>query len=196
MKRSNEVAVTKNKKQLQHFEADKQVFKPLKRTSDLLAPIMLLEGHKSKILTVQFSFCGKQIATGSHDKKILLWNAYEDCRNFGELNTTQPVLDLGWSRDNSHLYSCSSDSLISYWDLVTGERIKKYRGHKSIVNSISVSKRGNEMVASVSDDGTLKVWDRNGIVKDFKTEFPLVSVAFSQDASLVYCSGVDSTIHV
>jgi Prp8 binding protein len=196
MKRSNEIAVTKNKKQLQHFETDKQVYRHLQRTSDLVAPIMLLHGHQSKILSVQFSPSGKEIATGSHDKKILLWNAYEDCKNFGEIQTSSPILDLGWSRDNTHLYSCSCDCMISNWDIETGIRIKKYRGHKAITNSISVSKRGNEMVASVSDDGTLKIWDRNGIVKDYHNDYPLVSVAFSHDAGIVYCSGVDSTIYV
>jgi Prp8 binding protein len=195
-KRNNELVEIKNKKQLQKFESDKQVFKSLKRTSDLQAPNMLLEGHKQKVLTVQFSSCGRYLATGSQDKQILFWFTSEDCRNYGVIDTGGPVLDLSWNRDNSNVYSCSSDSSLSCWDVETGERIKRFRGHKAVVNSLSVSRRGNEMVASVSDDATLKIWDRNGVVKQFKSEFPLLSVAFSHDAGVVYFSGVDSHIYV
>jgi Prp8 binding protein len=195
-KRNNELVQIKNKKQLQSYESDKQVFKSLKRTSELQAPNMILEGHKQKVLTVQFSPCGRYLATGSQDRQILFWYTSEDCKNYGMIDTGAPVLDLVWNRDSSNVYSCSSDASLSCWDVETGERIKKFRGHKAVVNSLSVSRRGNEMVASVSDDTTLKVWDRNGVVKQFKCEFPLLSVAFSHDAGIVFCSGVDSHIYV
>ena len=44
------------------------------------------------------------------------------------------------------------------WDVATGKCIKK-KGHSSFVNSVSVSKRGSELVVSGSDDKTIKLWD-------------------------------------
>ena len=40
------------------------------RTSNLKAPIMLLEGHKGDIYTARFSSSGKNLASGSKDKTI------------------------------------------------------------------------------------------------------------------------------
>jgi Prp8 binding protein len=196
MKRSQDIVLTNNKKQLQEFHVDKQVYRPIKRQSDLIAPIVLLEGHKEKVLSVQFSPNSRHIASGSHDRSIFLWNAYEDCKNYGVIETGSCVLDLAWSRDNAHLYSCSSDTSVSYWDLEHGERVKRYRGHKGIVNSVSISKRGPEMICTGSDDGFLKIWDQNGLVKEFKHDFPIVSTSFSLDGGVVFCSGVDSNIKV
>ncbi len=48
--------------------------------------------------------------------------------------------------------------------------MKKFAGHKGVVNSISTNKRGQEMVCSASDDGSLRVWDARvpgGSVKEF-----------------------------
>lgn len=39
----------------------------------------------------------------------------------------------------------------------SGKRIKKLAGHGSFVNSVAAAARGPDMVASGSDDGTVKV---------------------------------------
>ncbi len=62
------------------------------RTSGLLAPIMLLEGHKAEIFTVKFDPTGHSIASGSFDKKIC---AYIICHPF-------------------HLYSISSTGALCF----------------------------------------------------------------------------------
>jgi Prp8 binding protein len=104
------------------------------------------------------------------------------------------VLQVVWSRDGSNLYSCSVDETAGYWDLKTGERIKNFRGHRGIVNSIAVSQRGNEMIVTASDDKSLKVWDarQKDVVMSFENGVANTSCEFGRDGVLVYggdCAG-------
>ena len=57
----------------------------VRRTSGLLAPIMLLTGHGGEVFTLKYSPDGDVLASGSHDKHIFLWRTYGECENFMSL---------------------------------------------------------------------------------------------------------------
>jgi WD40 repeat protein len=67
------------------------------------------------------------------------------------------VLDLHWSRDSKVLFSASADMHLASWDVETGERIRRHPGHDEVINCMDVSKRGEEMLVSGSDDGYIGV---------------------------------------
>jgi Prp8 binding protein len=46
---------------------------------------------------------------------------------------------------------------LASWDVETGERIRRHPGHEEVVNCMDVSKRGEEMLVSGSDDGSIGV---------------------------------------
>ena len=69
----------------------------------------------------------------------------------------QAVLDLHWSRDSKVLFSASADLHLASWDVETGERIRRHPGHEEVINCMDVSKRGEEMLVSGSDDGYIGV---------------------------------------
>lgn len=50
------------------------------RTSNLYAPIMLLEGHQGEIFTSKFHPEGKHLASGGFDRQIFLWNVYDNVK--------------------------------------------------------------------------------------------------------------------
>ena len=47
--------------------------------------------------------------------------------------------------------------MLASWDLETGQRIRRHVGHEEVINCMDVSKRGEEMLVSGSDDGTIGV---------------------------------------
>lgn len=88
----------------------------------------------------------------------MLWRTYGQCENYGILSGHKgAVLDLQWSRDSHVLYSASADMMLASWDLETGQRIRRHVGHEEVINCMDVSKRGEEMLVSGSDDGTIGV---------------------------------------
>lgn len=47
--------------------------------------------------------------------------------------------------------------MLASWDLETGTRIRRHQGHEEVINCMDVSKRGEEMLVSGSDDGYIGV---------------------------------------
>lgn len=127
------------------------------RTSSLAAPIMLLTGHAGEVFCAEFSPDGRSIASGAFDRQIYLWNTHEECQNYAAtIAHAGAILDIHWSSDGDKLYTASSDKTCAVWDAHTGERIRRLRGHASIVNCCSPARK-SPMLASGSDDGTIKV---------------------------------------
>lgn len=92
------------------------------------------------------------------DRSVLLWRTYGDCENYGELKGhKQAILDLQWSRDSRVLFSASADMTLASWDLETGQRIRRHEGHEEVINSMVLSRRGEEFLISASDDGYIGV---------------------------------------
>ncbi|KAI4595552.1 hypothetical protein KJ359_006898 [Pestalotiopsis sp. 9143b] len=169
------------------------------RTSNLDAPVMELTGHAGEVYAARFDPTGNLVATGSMDRSILLWRSHHDCENYGVLNGHRgAVLDLQWSRDSSILFSASADMHLASWDLTSGQRIRRYIGHEEIINTMDITKRGEEILFSGSDDGTIGIWDpRTKNASDYiETEFPITAVAVSEAGNEIYSGGIDNDIKV
>lgn len=63
--------------------AIKRAYDPsgVKRTSNLMTPIVVLEGHQSDVFGVAFHPEGKYLASVGFDRTILLWNVFGECEN-------------------------------------------------------------------------------------------------------------------
>jgi WD40 repeat protein len=93
------------------------------------------------------------------------------------------VAEAGGNRD---------DFAIRVWEVATGAPIGILGGHTGFIAALAFSPDG-QLLVSVSDDGTAKIWDwRNG--DQLKTlEFPggVYSVLFSRDGQTLAIGGVD-----
>lgn len=88
--------------------------------------------------------------------------------------------------------------------LASGERVRKLRAHRGIVNSLDRTVSGvagGELIVSGSDDGTVRVWEGGeeggkAPVKVWEVGCPVTAVCWSADGSVVYAGAVDNEIHV
>lgn len=48
---------------------------------------------------------------------------------------------------------------MALFDVDTGTRLRRYRGHEEVINSMDLSKRGEEFLLTGSDDGSIGVRD-------------------------------------
>ncbi|GBP17997.1 U5 small nuclear ribonucleoprotein 40 kDa protein [Eumeta japonica] len=144
------------------------------RTSNLYAPIMLLEGHQGEIFSVKFHPEGRHLASAGFDRQIFVWNVYGQCENVMVMSGhTGAVMELCFSPDGSHLYSCATD------------------------NTVAVP-RGPELLVSASDDNTIKIWDarKRNPIATLDNEFPVTAVLFNDTAEKVISGGIDNVIKV
>ncbi|KAG6884674.1 hypothetical protein C0992_005931 [Termitomyces sp. T32_za158] len=113
-----------------------------------------------------------------------------------------PILDLQWSLTSSILYTVSADHLLTTVDLATGQRLRKIRAHHEIVNTIDRTLAvGTELLATGSDDGTVKIWEggeeaTKQAVATLEINCPVTSVCWSADGANVYVGALDNEIHV
>jgi WD domain, G-beta repeat len=113
--------------------------------------------------TVQYVRAFRAYGPQRLTKLIVLWRTYGSCDNYGILTGHKgAVLDLHWSRDSRVIFSASADMMMSSWDLETGMRIRRHVGHEEVINCMDVSRRGEEVLVSGSDDGYIGVSTSTG----------------------------------
>lgn len=160
---------------------------------------MELTGHSGEVFATRFDPSGTHIASGSMDRSIMLWNTYGQCENYGIMTGHKgAVLDLQWARDSNSLFSASADMTIASWDLESGLRKRRHIGHEDVVNCIDLSRRGQDLLISGSDDGTVGIWDprQKSAVDHLETDYPITAVALAEAGNELYSGGVDNTIKV
>lgn len=67
-----------------------------------------------------------------------------------------------------------------------------------MINTLCVSRRGEEIIVSGSDDGSFSIWDpRSKHAVDYTaTDFPITAVALAEAGNELYTGGIDNDIKV
>jgi WD40 repeat protein/tRNA A-37 threonylcarbamoyl transferase component Bud32 len=118
--------------------------------------------HAGTVRTAAFSPDSKQLATGSEDETVVLWEVASGrplLRPFQKHKGW--VLSVAFSPDGRRLASASQDETVIVWDTATGESVQTLRGHSGLVWRAVFSPDRNrpEELASASRDGTVILWD-------------------------------------
>ncbi|WP_425405345.1 c-type cytochrome [Hwanghaeella sp.] len=99
---------------------------------------------------------------------------------------TAPVRDITISKDGKRALTTGFDDLVILWDLASNEPRLEFVGHEAAVNAAVFLDEGR--IASVGDDGTLRLWDAE-TAKPLATieahSKKAVSVAASPDGRLI-----------
>lgn len=114
---------------------------------------------------------------------------------FMKVKQNDIVRGLAFTPDGTVLASAGGNggnASIYLWDVVNNQSLGTLEGHTGIIWDVAFSPNG-QLLASVSSDGTLKVWDWRNKNVVYNQTFPgqVVSVAFSPDGQTLAVGGVD-----
>ena len=101
---------------------------------------------------------GQQIASGSRDKTVRLWDAQTGIPGPVLSGHTDCVESVVYSPNGQQIASCSNDTTVRLWDAQTGVPGPVLSGHTDYVNSVVYSPNGQQ-IASGSEDRTVRLWD-------------------------------------
>ena len=116
-----------------------------------------LEGHSEAILSVAFSPDGKNLASGSGDTTVRIWDLMTETPMYTCEGHKHWVLFVSFSPDCKRIASGGMDHNILLWNTETGTQLgKPLKGHKNFVTSISwepliASSPSNRMASSSKD---------------------------------------------
>jgi len=200
---------------------------PVERKS--LEPIARLEGHTDSVNALAFSLPnGQYLATGGLDGRLLIWkDADGSAKTWKNIATTQEVEEINWlipcpspDRPNSFALGALDGSIWVYEITNSAESplniVQAYYLHAAPSTAGAWTPDGN-LLATISEDGSLYVWDPwgeaaaqgvtspqgglalLGLTTDderFKVEGGLYSITISPGGTLAAVGGAEGNIRV
>ncbi|CCG82860.1 Ribosome biogenesis protein Sqt1 [Taphrina deformans PYCC 5710] len=121
-----------------------------------------LSGHSDSITSIEFSFDGQLLATASMDGTIRIWTLQgERVINGDDVKVLEAGSEVLWMQFHPRghvLIAGTSDSTVWMWHASKGEVMKVFAGHTA-ASTYGCWARDGKSFASVSEDGTIILWD-------------------------------------
>ncbi|KAI9030913.1 WD40-repeat-containing domain protein [Phycomyces nitens] len=121
--------------------------------------IRTISSHLGEVTSVEMNSSGTLLLSSSKDNSNRLWDVrmVRPIRKLkGHQNTSKNFVRAGFA-DNNLIVGGSEDGNVYIWDQATGEVLQKLRGHSGVVYEAAWNAK-QSMLASCSDDQTVKVW--------------------------------------
>ena len=159
--------------------------------------VEIFRGHTDMVGSVSWSPDGKQIASGSSDKSVRIWDAATGKQLTELAGHNDTVYSVSWSPDGKRIVSGSKDNTVRIWDAVTGKQLTELIGHTDIVRSVSWSPDGKRIASGGND--TVRIWD--AVTGKQLTELAgherfVYSVSWSPDGKRIASGSFDNTVRV
>ncbi|KAI3921869.1 hypothetical protein MKX01_005558 [Papaver californicum] len=162
------------------------------------------KGHTEVVLTVAFSRDGRQLASGSGDTTVRLWDLTTQTPMYTCTGHKNWVLCIAWSPDGKHLVSGSKNGFFSLL-LFLNECLTLlllFQGHKKWITSISWEpvhlSSPCRRFATSSKYGDVRIWDislRRCVISLNGHTLAVTCVKWGGDG-MIYSSSQDCTIKV
>lgn len=162
------------------------------------SPILTLDNHTGCVFSVDYNYDGTRIVSGSGDRSIKMWDASDSGSLIYTNALENDVNSVEFNRDGSRIVS-SSGNLVQIWNAAEGDPYYDLFGHSQFVRAATYSPDGT-LIASCSDDATIKIWDA---IHGGSARFTLIghggkvsSVVFSPDGRRLASASMDGTIKI
>lgn len=158
--------------------------------------------HKAPIVNIGIADTGKFIMTASSDTTILIWNLKGQVLstiNTNQMNNTHAVI----SPCSRFVGSCGFTPDVKVWEVCFGKkgefqevlRAFELKGHSASVHSFAFSNDSRRM-ASVSKDGTWKLWDTDVEYKKQQDPYLLRTGRFEEACTMSCRLALSPDTHV
>jgi periodic tryptophan protein 2 len=155
--------------------------------------------HTASISTVAFAKDGQVLFSASLDGTVRAFDLVR-YRNFRTFISPSPVQFSSLAVDPSGeaVAAGSADSFeVFLWSVQTGKLLDILTGHEGPVSSLAFSPSGNNQLASVSWDRSMRIWNvfgRSRVVEPFTLSSDALAVAFRPDGNELAVSTLDGQI--
>ncbi|KAI9325055.1 WD40-repeat-containing domain protein [Zopfochytrium polystomum] len=131
-----------------------------------------LKGHTGAVYTVEFSQCGRFLASGSFDKSVRIWETNGVGSTVGGVGTAGSlrevqglrkhavtISDVKWSSDSAELLSGGYDQTCKIWDVESGKMVDSYEC-EGFVQAVSFSPIDRNIMFYGTSRNVLGILDR------------------------------------
>ncbi|CAH8382530.1 unnamed protein product [Eruca vesicaria subsp. sativa] len=144
------------------------------------------------VCAIGFDRDGELFATAGVNKKIKIFECESIIKDGRDIH--YPVVELAsrsklsgvcWnSYIKSQIASCNFEGVVQVWDVTRGQLVTEMKEHEKRVWSIDISTADPTLLASGSDDGSVKLWSINqGVsIGTIKTKANVCCVQFPSDS--------------
>ncbi|XP_063379932.1 POC1 centriolar protein homolog A isoform X2 [Cydia fagiglandana] len=154
-----------------------------------------LKGHKNAITSLYYNVNEHQIATGSLDNSILLWQLHGCMKSYRFQGHSEAVMDVTFSPSGKHMASASRDKTVRLWvPTVTGST-GVFKAHSQTVRSVQFTPDESKILTA-SDDKIIKLWssDKYKFISSFVGHKNWVRCArISNDGCIIASCSDDKT---
>jgi WD40 repeat protein len=133
-------------------------------STDRVAPIRLLAGHRSDVTAVTWHESGSLLGTCSDDKQVRLWDMRAGkCVRLFE-GSHAPLCSIALTsfalgNTASSMIAAGSDTgMVHLWDVGTSRKLAVCQGHEGPVHTVSFSKDGGALISGGADC-SMKIFD-------------------------------------
>ena len=159
----------------------------------------ILKGHRDSVMSVTWRDASS-LVSGSMDRDIILWNVSDGTEIRRFKGHSRGVSSLCFIENNELLISTGIDQNVRVWDVITGELIRSMNNHTHTVHNLALRPNATSlpMIASVSDDRTIRLWQPTigRMVKFARLNVVPLNVVWLNDGSKVVASCIDGSVRM